>query len=257
LRSRGKLYVVGIGPGDPELLTVKAVNAIRASEYVLGHRSYVERIKELLDGKKVVTSGMGSEVERVRLAVELASRSTVSLVSGGDPNIYGMAPLVEEYVLRTGARIEYEVVPGVTALSAAAPLLGAPISGDHAAVSLSDLLVPWEKIERRLRNALRGDFVVVIYNPSSRRRKDNLVRAMDIILEERGDVFVGVVRNATRSGEEFWITTPSEIIKNPYRIDMSTILFVSNSESVEGVVAGKKRLLTPRGYRVGDGLDGS
>ncbi len=243
MQSRGKLYVVGIGPGDPELLTLKAKRVLEESEFILGHKTYVERIRYMVKGK-IIESKMGEEVERVKKAVQLAKSHTVSLVSGGDPSIYGMASLVAEYVYSLGLDIDFEVIPGVTALCSASPLLGCAVSGDHAVVSLSDLLTPWEIIEKRLRSALEGDFVVVIYNPSSRRRVDKLVKAMEIVLEIRGNVPIGVVKNATRSGEEVFITYPEDIMKDPSKIDMHTILFVSNSETM--ILNGK--MITPRGY---------
>ena len=243
MRLRGKLYVVGIGPGDPELLTLKAKRVLEESEFVLGHKTYVERIRHMVRGK-IIESKMGEEVERVKKAVQLARSHIVSLVSGGDPSIYGMASLVAEYVYSLGLDIDFEVIPGVTALCSASPLLGCAVSGDHAVVSLSDLLTPWEIIEKRLRNALEGDFVVVIYNPSSRKRTDKLVKAMEIVLEIRGNVPIGVVKNATRSGEEVFITYPEDIIRDPSKIDMHTILFVSNSETT--ILNG--RMITPRGY---------
>lgn len=243
MQSRGKLYVVGIGPGDPELLTLKAKRVLEESEFILGHKTYVERIRHMVKGK-IIESKMGEEVERVKKAVQLARSHIVSLISGGDPSIYGMASLVAEYVYSLGLDIDFEVIPGVTALCSASPLLGCAVSGDHAVVSLSDLLTPWEIIEKRLRRALEGDFVVVIYNPSSKKRTDKLVRAMEIVLEIRGNVPIGVVKNATRSGEEVFIKYPEDIMKDPSKIDMHTILFVSNSETM--ILNGK--MITPRGY---------
>ena len=239
----GKLYVVGIGPGSQELLTLKAVEVIKSSDYVIGHTSYVSRIRHLVRGE-VVESGMGREVERVRMAVELARDNVVSLISGGDPSVYGMLPLVVEYILESGEEVELEVVPGVTALSSASPLLGSPVSGDHAVISLSDLLVPWESIEKKLRHALQADFVIAIYNPSSRRREGNLVRALQIVLEERGDVAVGIVRNASREGEEVAVLKASEIISNPALVDMNTLLIIPSSETR----VRDRVMYTPRGY---------
>ncbi len=242
MQSQGKLYVVGLGPGSQDMLTIRALMAIEESEYIVGYEKYVKRISSLIAGKKVVTTGMHKEVERVKIAVELAKNSVVSLVSGGDPSIYGMLPLVVEYLLENGIEINVEVVPGITALNAASALLGSPISGDHAVVSLSDLLVPWNEVEKKLLYALKGDFVVAIYNPSSRRRRGNLKKALDIIMAERGDVFVGVVKNAFREGQEVYIKRISEISVD--EIDMNTILIVSSPKTV--VKNGK--MLTPRGY---------
>jgi len=242
--KQGKLYIVGIGPGDVELLTIKAINALKESEYVIGHKTYLDRIRDLIEGKKIIESGMGKEVERVKLAVKLAEKSIGSLVSGGDPSIYGMLPLVFEFMIKNNLHVNYEVIPGITALCAASPLLGSPVCGDHVVISLSDLLTPWEKIEKRLLHALKGDFVIVIYNPSSRRRKTNLIRAMEIVLNERGDVSVGIVKNAFREGCEVSIKRVSEIVESPETVDMNTILFVANSETL---VKGDK-MVTPRGY---------
>ncbi len=242
-QSQGKLYVVGIGPGSEGLLTLKAVDAIKSSDYVIGHTTYINRIRHLVRGE-VIESGMGREVERVKLAVKLAKDNVVSLISGGDPSIYGMLPLVVEYLAESGEEVELEVVPGVTALSTASPLLGSPISGDHAVISLSDLLIPWEVIEKRLRHALQADFVIAIYNPSSRKREGNLIRALRIVIEERGDLPVGVVKNASREGEEVLILNASDIIANPGQVDMNTLLIIPSSET-----RVKERVMyTPRGY---------
>jgi len=243
LQSQGKLYVIGIGPGDIDMLTLRALRAIEESEYIVGYKTYVERISLLIGEKKVITTGMRKEMERVRKAVELAKRSVVSLVTGGDPSIYGMLSPVIEYILRNGADVNLEVIPGVSALNAASAILGSPISGDHAVVSLSDLLIPWSVIEKRLMYALRGDFVIAIYNPSSRKRKSNLKRAMELILRERGDVYVGVVRNAFRKGQDIRIMRVSEILGD-LNIGMDTVLIVSNSETIVKDCV----MLTPRGY---------
>ncbi len=248
MRSQGKLFVVGIGPGDLEMMTVRAVKAIEQSEYVVGYAKYVERISRLLDGKKVVTTQMMRELERVKIALQLAEKSVVSLVTGGDPSIYGILPLVVEYAINNGVEVDVEVIPGVSALNAASSLLGAAISGDHAVVSLSDMLVPWSVVEKRLIYAMKGDFVTAIYNPSSRRRKPNLMKALRIIKKFRGDVYIGVVKNAFREGEKISILRVSDLEskleEEPEFVDMSTILIVANSESV--VKNGK--MLTPRGY---------
>ncbi len=245
--NRGKLYVVGIGPGDPELLTLKALNALKESKYILGHRSYIRMIEGLLSElgeKEIIESRMGKELERVRFAVRLAKNNVVSLISGGDPSVYGMYSLVFEYLVRNSISANIEVVPGVTALCASSPLIGSPISGDHAVISLSDLLTPWEVIERRLRSSLEGGFVIVVYNPSSRRRRPNLIKAMKIVLEKRGDVPIGIVKNAWRDGEQAELMRVREIIENPEIVDMNSLLFIPSPETL---VRGGK-MLTPRGY---------
>jgi len=242
LQSQGKLYVIGIGPGSTELMTLKARKAIEESEYVVGYKTYIERVSDLLEGKKVITTPMRKEIERVEIALNLARHYVVSLVSGGDPSVYGILPLVIEYAVKNNIDVNIEVIPGVTAMSAASALLGSPVSGDHAVLSLSDLLVPWSQIEKRLIYALKGDFVIAIYNPSSRKRKENLKKALKIIRKFRGDVWVGIVKNAFRDGEEVEIRRVSEI--NEDEVDMNTILIVGNSETA---VAGRI-MYTPRGY---------
>jgi len=241
LRSQGKLYVVGIGPGSKDLLTLKAYEVLRSADVVIGHKRYVDLLRDLVRGE-IVESTMRKELERVKIAVELAMEKVVCLVSGGDPCIYGIASLLEEYLAENGISLNYEIIPGISALNAANSLLGCPVSGDHSVVSLSDNLVSWEKIEQRLRLALRSDVPVVVYNPSSRRRSENLKRAFDIVLSERGDVKVAVVKNAYREGQEILVKKLSEL--NPDDIDMSTILIISSSETI----SRDRKMLTPRGY---------
>ncbi|MEM0022014.1 MAG: precorrin-3B C(17)-methyltransferase [Archaeoglobaceae archaeon] len=170
MQSQGKLYVVGIGAGKG-LLTLKALEAIEKSEYIVGYKRYVEEISDFIKHKKLVTTGMREEMKRVEIAVELAKNSVVSLVSGGDPSIYGILPFVYEYLMERNIDVDIEVIPGVSAVNAVSSLLGCPISGDHVVISLSDLLVPWNVIESRLVYALQGDFVIAIYNPSSSSRR--------------------------------------------------------------------------------------
>lgn len=247
---RGKLYVVGIGPGCPDLLTVKAKEVLESSDVVIGHKTYLNFVKDAVRGD-VIESGMGREVERVRKAVELAEQGkVVSLVSGGDPSIYGLASLVAEFVYRNGLDIEYEVIPGVSALHSASPLFGSAVSGDHAVLSLSDLLTPWEVIERRLRKALEGDFVVVLYNPSSRRRAGNLRKAMEIVMEYRGDCFVGVAKNVCRKGELTLVMRASEVAESGI-VDMHTLLIIPCTESI----VDNGLIITPRGYSKKYGLE--
>ncbi len=242
--DKGKLYVVGLGPGDSEMLTIKAYKALKESDYVIGYTTYLKRIEDIIADKNIIESGMRKEVERVKKAVELSLDHKVSIVSGGDPSIYGILPLIQEYLIKHDLDIGLEVIPGVTAVCAASPLLGSPISGDHAVISLSDNLTPWEKIERRLISAISGDFVIALYNPSSRKRKPNLVRAMELILSERGDIMVGVVKNACRHKQDVIKLKISELIDDSETVDMSTLLVVPNSSTV--TKGGK--MVTPRGY---------
>lgn len=242
--DRGKIYVVGLGPGDSEMLTIKAYKALKESDYVIGYTTYLKRIEDIIEDKNVLESGMRKEVDRVKTAVELSLDHKVSIVSGGDPSIYGILPLIQEYLIKYDLHIDVEVIPGVTAVCAASPLLGSPISGDHAVISLSDNLTPWEKIEQRLISAIRGDFVIALYNPSSRKRKPNLIRAMELVLKERGDFTVGVVKNASRDKQDVFQLKISELIENPKIVDMSTLLVIPNSSTI---IEGSK-MVTPRGY---------
>ncbi len=244
-RSQGKLYIVGIGPGAVEYLTKKAEKALLGSEYVVGNGTYLDQMAEVIKGAKVIRSGMGGEVERARKAVELSKEHIVSIISGGDANVYGMAGLVLEVAEKEGD-VEVEIIPGVTALSAAASLLGAPVVSDFAVISLSDLLTPTDVIERRLNSAAEADFVIAIYNPKSRNRRQNFGKAVEIIRKYRSDdTPVGIVKNATREGETVITTTLGKIMDYNETIDMSTLVLVGNSESW----LWGSRIITPRGYQ--------
>jgi len=244
-QSQGKLYIVGIGPGAVEHLTGKAQEALLGSEYVIGNGTYLDQIAGVIKDSKVIRSGMGGEVERAKKAVELAKDHVVSIISGGDANVYGMAGLVFEVAEKAGD-IEIEVIPGVTAISAAASLLGAPLVNDFAVISLSDLLTPMERIEQRLNSAVEADFVIAIYNPKSRNRRENFGKAIEIIRKFRNDETpVGIVKNATREGETVIATTLGRVMEYNDVIDMSTIVLIGNSESR----LWKNRIITPRGYQ--------
>lgn len=244
-QSHGKLYIVGIGPGAVEHLTKRAHDALMESEYVIGNGTYLDQIAEVIKNSKTIRSGMGGELPRARKAVELSKDHVVSIISGGDANVYGMAGLVLEVAQKAGA-VEIEVIPGVTALSAAASLLGAPVVSDFAVISLSDLLTPVEIIERRLKSAAEADFVIALYNPKSRSRRENFGKAIEIIRRYRSDETpVGIVKNATRKGEKVVATTLGRILEYNDAIDMSTIVLIGNSESR----LWDNRIITPRGYQ--------
>jgi precorrin-3B C17-methyltransferase len=244
-QSHGKLYIVGIGPGAVDHLTKKAEKVLLESDYVIGNGTYLDQIAGVIKNAKIIRSGMGGELSRARKAVELAKDNVVSIISGGDANIYGMAGIVLEVAEKTGD-IDIEVIPGVTAISAAASLLGAPLVNDFAVISLSDLLTPKEIIERRLDSASQADFVIAIYNPKSRNRRENFGKAIEIIRKYRNDgTPVGIVKNATREGETVIATTLGRIIEYNDEIDMSTIVLIGNSESR----LWKNRIITPRGYQ--------
>lgn len=243
LRPRGRLAIVGIGPGAADLRAPRAVEELRRASLVIGLDRYVSQIKALLrPGTRIIESGLGSEEQRARSAVDLAKAgNAVALIGSGDAGIYAMASPTLELADNS---IEIVVVPGITAALAASALLGAPLGHDHAYVSLSDMHTPWEAIEQRLACLAEADMVVCLYNPRSSQRTRQLVEALGILGKHRpATTPVGVVRDATRAGERVTITTLAEL--DPSDVDMNTVVIVGSS--VTRVVSG--RLVTPRGYR--------
>jgi len=259
--NKGRLFIVGIGPGDPDHITPAALRAIRDSEVIVGYTTYVDLIRGLIRDKESITAGMTQEVQRCRKAIEAASRGrTVAVICSGDPGIYAMAGLVFELIEKgvqveggssdqelapeTGAtEFDIEVIPGIPALSACASRLGAPLMHDFASISLSDRLTPWEKIESRLHAAAGADFVIVIYNPKSRGRKDHLERAIGIIAKHRkGDTPVGIVKAAMREEEKVIVTTLDSV---PFEeVDMQSTVIIGNNRTY----IRDGRIVTPRGY---------
>ena len=240
---------MGIGPGGPGHLTAKAREAVEGSDVVVGYTRYVELLGPLAEGKEVFATGMTGEVERCARAVALAAEGRrVAVVSSGDAGIYGMAGLVFQVASRDhgpGA-VDVEVVPGVPAFVAAAALLGSPLMHDFASISLSDLLTPWDLIERRLDAAAAADFVIVLYNPRSKGRAGGLAKALEIIRGHRGpDTPVGIVRNATRERESVVLASLGGFEEHYDAVDMLTIVIVGNSMTY----AEAGRMITPRGYR--------
>ncbi|HCJ59040.1 MAG TPA: precorrin-3B C(17)-methyltransferase, partial [Clostridiaceae bacterium] len=200
-----KLYVVGIGPGGRENMTLRAVEVIKKCHVLVGYTPYIKYLEELADGKEIFSTGMTGEIQRCKIAVEkVREGKDTAIISTGDAGLYGMAgPILE---LRE--EIEVEIVPGVTAAFSAASELGSPIMHDHASISLSDLLTPWEVIEKRLETASLGDFVISIYNPKSKGRKSHLKRAVEVMLRYKSpSTPVGIVKNSGRDNTEKWITT--------------------------------------------------
>jgi precorrin-3B C17-methyltransferase len=246
----GKLYLVGTGPGDRSLLTGRAIQALAESEFVLGNGMYLDLLDPLLTGKHVLRSSMGKEVERAQQSITLAQDHIVSLVSGGDAGIYGMASIVLEILEHQGSDIGVEIIPGITAAQAAASRLGSPLSGDFVVISLSDLLIPWTQIEHRLEHAFSMGVPVALYNPRSKRRPDNLRKALEIARRHLpDDVPVGVVRNAYRKEEEVLVTTLSEIHEMPDRVDMHSTLIIGGEETrIWRRDSDARRIITPRGY---------
>ena len=237
------LYVVGIGAGSREGMTIAAQDAIEQSELIIGYTKYVELLREFFPDKVYASTGMKQERERVEAALKEAENRTVSLICSGDPQLYGMAGLAYE-LSAAHPDAEIEVVPGVTAAFSGGAVLGSPLTHDFAVISLSDLLTPAEKIRKRLECAAECDMVIVLYNPSSKSRADYLQKACDIVLKHRsGDTVCGYVRNIERDGQESRILTLAELRETP--VDMFTTVYIGNSETK--VIGGK--MVTPRGYR--------
>lgn len=239
-----RVTVVGLGPGAGRDLTGRAREALERADLIVGYTAYIALIRADLPDKEMLSTGMRREVDRCRAAVEAAaSGKDVAMVCSGDSGIYGMAGLIYE-VAQAYPPIDIEVVPGITAASGAAAVLGAPLTHDFAVVSLSDLLTPWDKIALRLECAAKGDFVLCLYNPASHSRPDHLKRACDILMAagKSPDTVCGYVRNIGREGEEGTVTTLAAL--RDTQVDMFTTVFVGNSQTK--VLGGK--MVTPRGY---------
>jgi precorrin-3B C17-methyltransferase len=233
LPSDNKLYIVGIGPGSPELRTLAATQAICSADYIVGYRPYLDLIGDLLPGKQVFSSGMGREVDRVAAAVDLLKKGSVALVSSGDPNVYGMAGLGLEMAEKPG---NVEIIPGVTSFTAAACRAGLAFRECVAVISLSDLLTPWQQIEGRLRLAAKTAMPVALYNPKSKRRDWQLLRALEIC----GSRDVLVAKNIGREAEEVFYSTSKELIEEERvreRIDMTTLVIILGRGSFLGLAA--------------------
>ncbi len=240
-----KLYVVGIGPGSTEEMTVRAQKALAEADIIAGYEVYAELIRPDYTDKTYLTTPMRKEAERCRLALDAASQGhTVAVICSGDAGVYGMVGLI--YEMSEGYEVDIEVIPWVTAALSGAALLGAPLGHDFALISLSDLLTPWEKIEKRLLAAASSDMCIAIYNPASKKRADYLNRACEILLGViSGDTVCGICKNIARDGESVSVTTLGELARYT-QADMFTTVFIGNSET--RVIGGK--MVTPRGYRV-------
>lgn len=238
-----KLYVIGIGPGAADQMTLRALRALESCDVIAGYGVYVDLVKPILKDKEYLVTPMRREAERCRMAIDCALRGkTVAMISSGDAGVYGMAGLI--YELAGDQDLEIEVIPGVTAALSGGAVLGAPLTHDFAVISLSDALTPWEKIEKRLDCAAQADMCIAIYNPSSHRRPDYLHRACEILLRCISPKTVcGTVQNIGRAGEACHLMTLAELKETP--VDMFTTVFIGNSQTK--VINGK--MITPRGYR--------
>ena len=241
-----RIYIVGIGPGREEMMTGEAIAALEQADVIVGYTVYVKLLGERFAGKKLLTTSMRQETERCELCFrEAEAGNQVALICSGDAGIYGLASLMYEL----GAKhpeTELLVIPGITAASSGAAVLGAPLNHDYCVISLSDLLTPWEKIEARLVAAIQGDFAIAIYNPSSHKRKDYLKRACDIMLAAGADPMraCGYVENIGREGCQSHVCTLAEL--RECQVNMFTTVFVGNEKTrIDG-----DHLVTPRGYRL-------
>ena len=239
-----KLYVVGIGPGNDENMTIRADRALADSQVIVGYPVYVDLVKDRYPGKELLSTPMTQEADRCRMAIEEARNGkTVSMVCSGDSGIYGMASLIYE-ILGDDTSVDVEVIPGLTAACSGGAVLGAPLTHDFAVISLSDRLTSWEKIETRLDCAAKADLSIVIYNPKSKGRPDHLKKACDILLRTLPeDRICGVVRNIGRAGESRTVLTLKEL--RTFDADMFCTLFIGNAQTRD--IGG--HMVTPRGYR--------
>ena len=236
-----KLYVIGIGPGEYEQMTLKAIHAMEKSEVIIGYTVYVDLVKEHFPGKEFLTTPMKKEVDRCVMAFEEAKKGkVVSMICSGDAGVYGMSGLMYEVGVNY-PEVELEIIPGVTAATGGAAVLGAPLIHDFCLISLSDLLTPWEKIEARLLAAAEADFVVCLYNPSSRKRSDYLQKACDLMMQYKSpETVCGIVSYIGRDGEHYEVMDLKTL--RDTKVDMFTTVWVGNSQTKE--INGK--MVTPR-----------
>ena len=247
MNIKNKISVVGIGPGGLDEMTPRARQAIASVEIVAGYNTYIKLIEKIISGKKIIGRAMMQEVERCQLAIEetLAGHD-VAVVSSGDAGVYGMAGLVLEMILDLpeDKRPQLEIIAGVSAVNAAAAILGAPLMNDFAIISLSDLMTPFELIKRRVRSAAEGDFVIALYNPKSKRRVTQLAEVQNILLEFREkNTPVGIVTNAGRDGETKIISTLKDFLQE--EINMFSLVIIGNSQTF----VKDNFMITPRGYK--------
>ena len=245
MQMSGRIYIVGMGPGREEMMTGEALYALEQADVIVGYTVYLNLLPERFRDKELLSTPMRMEEERCRLCfTEAGKGKRVALVCSGDSGIYGMASLMYE-IGREYPQTELVMIPGITAASSGAAVLGAPVNHDFCVISLSDLLTPWGKIEQRLKAAAEGDFAIVLYNPSSHKRKDYLMRACDILLtaveEER---VCGYVENIGREGTKAEVCTLRELRNR--EVNMFTTVFIGNSGSE--IINGK--LVTKRGYQI-------
>lgn len=240
------LYVVGLGPGSKAMMTQEAREVIEQTKTIVGYATYVRLIEDMIEGKELVVTGMRGEIDRCKKALEIAQTGKdVAIISSGDAGVYGMAGLIMDLASKQGAKVEIKVVPGVTASIAAAAHLGAPLMNDFCHISLSDLMTPWEVIEKRLHAAAAADFVICLYNPRSKGRPHHLRKALDIISQYKaGTTVVGIGKDVARPKEIDEITTIDDLDET--MVNMTSIVIVGNKETY----VHDGRMITPRGYQL-------
>jgi precorrin-3B C17-methyltransferase len=249
--TKGRLYVVGVGPGHHDHMTFRAKQVIEESEIIVGYDTYVSLVEDLIEGKEVYRYAMTQEVDRANQAIEFAEKGRiVSLVSSGDPGIYGMVGLIYEILAdrkwKHDEGIYVECVPGVSSLNSCSALIGSPLMTDFAVVSMSDLLVPWEIIVKRVEAAALGDYVTVIYNPASKKRIHQLKDTKDIFLKYRKpDTPVAIVKGAFRDSQKIVVTTLEKLLDYNDMLGMITTVIIGNSSTFNY----NGLMINPRGYK--------
>lgn len=241
----GKIYIVGLGPGDIYNMTLKAKMVLESCEIIAGYKTYIDLVKPILGNKIYLASGMRHEVERCEEVLKLAleENKTVCLISSGDSGIYGMAGIMIEKAARY-PKIEVEVIPGITAATSASALVGAPLMNDFVVISLSDLLTPWKVIEKRIELSSMGDFVICLYNPKSKTRTTQLKKAVEIITRYRSSSTpTAIVKNMGRDGQKQIICMLASLLS--HNIDMTTTVIIGNSKTY----VLNDKMVTPRGYK--------
>ncbi len=246
----GKLYIVGVGPGHHDHMTYRAKQVIEESDTIVGYETYVNIVQDLIEGKDVYRYAMTQEVERAHQCIDLAkSGKIVSLVSSGDPGIYGMAGLIYEMLAESDwdpkNGLPVEIIPGISALNSCASIVGSPLMTDFAVLSMSDLLVPWEIIVKRVEAAAQGDFVIVIYNPSSKKRIHQLQDTIKILLKYRKPTTpVAIIKGAFRDSQTVVLTDLENLTNHSDKLGMITTVIVGNSSTYNY----KDLMINPRGY---------
>ena len=242
--NKGKIYVVGIGPGNMQDITVRAYNTLKNVDVIAGYITYIDLVRDEFSEKEFYVSGMKKEIARCEQVLEIAKTGkSVALISSGDAGIYGMAGIMIEVAQKEGYKVE--VIPGVTSSVAGAAIVGAPLMHDHATISLSDLLTDWDVITKRIDKASEGDFIISLYNPKSKGRTTQIVEAREIMLKHKSEKTpVALLRHVGRENENYTLTNLGEFLNHD--IDIFTVVIIGNSKTY----ISDDRMITPRGYHI-------